>query len=139
MTKTKKTTKGKKIGVVSYPAGDFLIRLKNAALAGKHDLSLPGTRQVVSIAKALEKEGYVSDVEKTDKEVTIHLSYKHKKPVLFGLKLVSRPGLRIYMDARRLSQKRGASVFLVSTSKGLITSKEAAKKNLGGEVIAEIW
>jgi small subunit ribosomal protein S8 len=126
------------MGIITYSVGDFLIRLKNMARSQKKEVSLPENKLVLSVAKALEKAGFVEDVKKKDKVITLSLKYFHKEPVLTDIKLISKPGLRIYKSVVELEQKRGPSLLLVSTSKGILTHKEAIKARLGGEVIAEI-
>lgn len=125
--------------ITNYPVGDFLIRVKNATLAHISEVVVPKTRQIVSVAKTLEKMGYLSEV-KVDKDTLIaRNTFRHKQPVLSDLKLISKPGLRIYMGISELRNKKGPSVFIISTSRGIIDSKEAIKKGLGGEVVAEVW
>lgn len=131
---------GRLVGdMTNYPVGDFLIRLNNAALAGNKQVSVPSTKLVKEAALALEKEGYLLDVGEKKGVLTVSLTYKSKKPLIMKIKLVSRPGLRIYMGARDLEKKKGASKYLISTPKGIMLSRKALKANLGGEVIAEIW
>src|SRR3989304_5544086 len=104
----------------NYPVGDFLIRVKNISLAGKHDVEGPLTKGV--------KGG-----------LTATIAYRRKKPIMLGLKLISRPGLRIYMDVDDIEKKRGPSIYLVSTPKGVLITKEVIAKRAAGEVLAEVW
>lgn len=124
---------------INYSIGDFLIRIKNAALAGNKEIGVDNTKFIENIAKVLKKEGILTEVKKKDGKLTVKLAYRKKEPVLIDLKLVSKPGLRIYMGADELSAIRGPSFFILSTSKGPMTSREAIKKRMGGEVIVEIW
>lgn len=125
--------------MTNYPIGDFLIRVSNAAMAKSNEVSMPTTKLVKDVAKALEKAGYLSEVEEKKGILTARLTIKRKQPVIMRLKLVSRPGLRIYMGAKELEKKRGPSRFLISTPKGIMFSQEAIKSRTGGEVIAEVW
>lgn len=125
--------------MVNYPVGDFLIRIKNAALARKKLVEVQGTKAIKAVADVLKKEGFLESVDKKGKKLSLRLSYMKKEPVLLGLKLVSKPGLRIYMGVEELEAIKGPSIFVLSTPKGVISSKEAIKKRLGGEVIVEIW
>lgn len=125
--------------MVNYTIGDFLIRLKNASMAGKKEVVMPKSKLVVSLAELLKSKGYIRDIDVGEKEVLVSLAYHKKQPVLADVKVLSKPGLRVYKKARELKQKKGVSWFIVSTSKGLMSSAEAAEKSLGGEVIAEIW
>jgi small subunit ribosomal protein S8 len=127
-----------KMGMVTYSIGDFLIRLKNMARADKKEISLPGNKLIVSMAKALEKAGFLEDVKSKDKTLSLSLRYAYKEPVLTDVKLISKPGLRIYKSVRELEEKKGSSILIISTPKGILTHREAIKARLGGEVIAEI-
>jgi small subunit ribosomal protein S8 len=123
---------------MNYPVGDFLIQVKNAALARRKSLELKNTKLIFAVAKTLEKEGYVSEVAEKDGMLSMRLVYAKRVPVLMNIQLVSKPGLRIYIDADHLEKRRKPSILIVSTSKGVMSSKEAAKKRAGGEVIAEV-
>jgi len=125
--------------MVNYSVGDFLIQVKNASRAEKRDFGLTCTKFVKAVADVLKKEGILNKVELIEKELNVSLAYHKKKPVLIDLKLVSKPGLRIYVNVDDLKKKRGASFLLLSTEKGVMSSRDALKKNVGGEVIAEIW
>ncbi len=124
---------------VNYPVGDFLIRIKNTVLASNREFDVASTKFIKQVAKVLEKARYLEKVEEKDGRLTIRLAYHKKEPVLMDIKLVSKPGLRVYMAADELEKKKGPSVYILSTSKGVMTSREAIKHRLGGEVIAEVW
>ncbi len=124
----------------NYNGGDFLIRVKNASLAGRDELSLRNTKFILSIAQALKKEGFLSEATKEKDILTVKIAKSHKKPVLMNLKLVSKPGLRVYKSVDEIkSRKSGSSILILSTPKGVMSNKNAVKENVGGEVIAEIW
>lgn len=135
----KLVTLKKNMKVVNYPVGDFLIRIKNAALADKRELDVSETKLIKAVADVLKKEGYLEKVTEKQGKLNIRLAYRRKKPVLFKLKLVSKPGLRVYMTVKELEKIKGPSIFILSTPKGVISSQEAKKERLGGEVIVEIW
>lgn len=122
----------------NYPIGDFLIRIKNASLSRKSEVSFPKNKLVMAAGEALKKAGFLDSIEKKDDCLVAHITYKKGEPAILKLKLISRPGLRIYMGVDELEKKRGASIYLLSTPKGIITSREAKKIRVGGEVIAEI-
>jgi len=128
---------GKKM--TNYPIGDFLIKIKNAALARKKDVSVQYSGFIYSVSMILKKEKYLNEVKRSENTISIKLAYAKKEPILVGLKLVSKPGKRVYMDANELKDHKGFSLLVVSTPQGVMTSREAVKKNLGGEVIAEIY
>lgn len=123
----------------NYPVGDFLIRIKNAAMAKNKKVTVSTNKQIVAIAESLKKLGYFDEVKKDDKSLTISLTFKNRKPLIMNLKLVSKPGLRIYLGASEIGAKRGPSQYIISTPKGILSGRQAVKQNLGGEVIAEIW
>lgn len=128
----------KKVGVVNYPVGDFLIRLKNATLARKHTFSLANTRLISAVAKTLKNEGFLEEVSEKEKKLFVRIAYKKKEPVMLDLRLVSKPGLRVYMGVDNIQELKGPSVLILSTPKGVMSSREAIKRRLGGEVIAEV-
>lgn len=126
------------------PISDMLIRIKNAQRAGHEAVSMPFSKFKFSLAKILEKHGFVGDVLKKGKKVKkffeIKLLYKDKNPRISDLKRVSKQGRRVYLSKAEIRPVRqGYGMSIISTSKGLMSDKEARKEGLGGEVIAEIW
>jgi small subunit ribosomal protein S8 len=138
-TKTKiKESKKRSGGVINYPVGDFLIRLKNAAIAKKHEVVVAKTLLVYEVAKLLQKSGYIANIKEDTGDLKINLAYIKKEPVLLDIRLVSKPGLRIYKNVKDLAGYKSPSFLIMSTSKGLMTGSQALKSNVGGEVIAEV-
>lgn len=132
--------------MMTDPIADMLSRLRNALLAGKKEVSLPFSKMKFSLAKILEKEGYLEKAQretdaKWSEELRLILKYdKEKNPVIHGLRKVSKAGCRIYVSKEKLPKVlSGYGMAVVSTSKGMITNKEAKKQSLGGEVICEVW
>ena len=130
--------------VVNDPIADMLTRIRNAQIA-KHDVVvLPASNTKKAIAKILLAEGYVKSVDFIDEapqgSIKIALTYVNKQPVIAGLKRISKPGLRVYARAEELPKVLGGlGIAIISTSKGLMTDKEARKEMIGGEVLAYIW
>jgi small subunit ribosomal protein S8 len=124
---------------ITYTIGDYLIRLKNTALAGKREVVSKETKIIKEVAKVLKIQGYLEQVNSKDGLLESKLAYRNKKPVLFKVRLVSRPGLRVYKSADDLEDVKGPSILIVTTSKGVMTHKEAIKARIGGEVIAEVY
>ena len=131
--------------VVNDPIADMLTRIRNAQIA-KHDVVvLPASNTKKAIAKILLAEGYVKSVDFVDEapqgSIKIALKYVNgKQPVIAGLKRISKPGLRVYARAEELPKVLGGlGIAIISTSKGLMTDKEARKEMIGGEVLAYIW
>ena len=131
--------KNKNTNKTNYQTGAFLIALKNASMAKNKNVTFPLTNKLVSIADALKKMGFLSEVKKEKDSLVVALTYKNKRPVLVDVKLVSKPGLRVYRKADEIAEKRGPSTYLISTPNGVVSTKEAIKAHQGGEVIAEVW
>jgi len=133
------------------PIADMLTRIRNAFLVNKHEVVVPMSKIKYEIAKILKKEGFISEVEvfkpQTLKnngifdEIKISLKYKKNgKSVITKLKRVSKPGLRVYSNKHKLPKVlNNMGIAIISTSEGLMTNKEARKKNLGGEIICEVY
>ncbi len=136
---TKKQNKSKLNHKTNFPIGDFLIRIKNASMANLRDVSATETKQIKSVAEALVKSRFLESVSSKDGQITVKLAIRSKKPVLTDLKIISKPGLRIYMEVDKLEKRRTPSIYIVSTSKGVLNSREAIKQRIGGEIIAEVW
>lgn len=126
------------INNMNYPVGDFLIQVKNAALARKQEIVIANTKLIRAVADVLKDLGYVDSIKEDGGKLSIKLTYHRKKPLINRVRLVSKPGLRIYSGADDLEKEKGPSVFIISTPKGVMSSKKAIKKRLGGEVIAEV-
>jgi len=131
--------------MVTDPIADMLTRIRNAILA-RHDFVLvPASRMKLSIAKILKEEGFISDYEvlkgKPQRVIKIYLKYTEKKePVLTGLKRVSKPGLRIYVERAEIPRVYGGlGIAVVSTSKGVMTGHQAWRQKVGGELLCYIW
>ncbi len=123
---------------------DMLTLIRNAQAVLKETVAIPYSEIKFEIAKILKKENFIEGIEKkgrkTKKSIEIKLKYDDKKPAISSLRRVSRPGQRIYTTAGKIKKVRdGYGITIISTSKGLMTNKEARKKNLGGEIICEIW
>lgn len=132
-----KTTK--RIGSLSYSVGDFLIRVKNAALAYNKEIEVDKTKYIEAVANVLKEEGFVDEVKVSGEKLKVKLAYQKKEPVMLGLKLISKPGLRIYSDVKAIEDKKGPSVLIISTPRGVVSTRRAVKLRVGGEVIAKIW
>ena len=131
--------------VVSSPIADMLTRIRNANQMRYETVSMPSSKMKVEIASILKNEGFIEDFEvvKNDVQDELVLTLKYgerKERVISGLKCISKPGLRV--DAKSDNIPRvlnGLGIAIISTSKGVMTDKEARKENIGGEVLAYIW
>ena len=131
--------------IMNDPIADMLTRIRNA-LSARHDtVTLPASNMKKAIAKILLDEGYVKSIDFIDDDVQgqikIVLKYvQGKQPVIKGLKRISKPGLRVYARREELPKVLGGlGVAIISTSKGIMTDKEARNAGIGGEVLAYIW
>ena len=124
---------------------DLLTRIRNANSAKHDSVDIPASNMKKAICQILVDEGYVKNftVVEDGKQGIIKVNLKYgegKSPVINGLKRVSKPGLRVYSSAEELPRvMKGLGVAIVSTSKGVMTDRQARKENLGGEVLAFIW
>jgi small subunit ribosomal protein S8 len=127
------------------PVADFLTRLRNANSAYHEQVSLPYSKLKGSIAEILKAEGYIAGYKVSDAEVgktlTIDLKFgPNRERSIAGIKRVSKPGLRVYAKSTELPRVLGGlGIAILSTSSGLLTDRQAAKKGVGGEVVAYVW
>ena len=126
------------------PIGDMLTRIRNAQARAKRDVAMPASKRKSAIAEVLKKEGYIVDYkvegEGAAKQLRIELKYFRGKPVIERVWRVSRPGLRIYKTKDQLpSIIGGLGVAIVSTSKGLMSDREARAQGIGGEIICSVY
>jgi small subunit ribosomal protein S8 len=126
------------------PIADMLIRIKNALLARRKEVHLPHSKIKESIAKILVANNYIQDFkvvkQEPQAEIVVQLGYEDKLPKITNVKRISKPGRRLYTSVGRIpSSLNGYGITIISTSKGLLTDKEARKANLGGEILCQIW
>ncbi|MGE5041529.1 MAG: 30S ribosomal protein S8 [Candidatus Levyibacteriota bacterium] len=126
-----------------YTIGDFLIQLKNAYMASKKEVVFPYAKIVVALGKILTEEGYVKKTEVVEQDgrkmVSVQLLYKNKRPAVRDVKLVSKPSVHRYVTKTNIKKIAGNfGISVVSTSKGVMTGKEALKAGVGGELLCEI-
>ncbi len=126
--------------IIIDPIADTLIRIKNGYISGKKAVEIPYSKLQFNLCKLLSKKGYVIEVSKKARTLEVILKYEGRKPVLTDIKRVSKPSLRIYKGYKNLPRVlNGLGIAIISTPQGLMTEKEARKKKLGGEVMAEVW
>ncbi|MDE5601731.1 MAG: 30S ribosomal protein S8 [Clostridia bacterium] len=128
------------------PIADMLTRIRNALTAKHETVEVPASKMKVAIADILVKEGYIKGYELIEGEVqnTILITLKYapnkNQKVVTGLKRVSTPGLRVYASVDNLPKVlNGMGIAILSTSKGILTDKEAKAQHIGGEVLAYVW
>ena len=131
---------------VTDPISDMFTRIRNAIRVQASAVEMPASKQKVAIAELLRREGFISSYEtralgSPEQRMRIVLKYGGKGEVVIqGLKRVSKPGLRVYRQAKRMPRVYGGlGIAIVSTSQGLMTDRQARKSKLGGEVVAEVW
>ena len=133
------------MAVVTDTIADMLTRIRNANQMRYEEVKVPASNIKKEIARILKEEGFINayKVENDDAQGTIvmNLKYSNKKErVITGLKRISKPGLRVYVKSDEIPQVlNGLGIAIISTSKGIMTDKEARKQNIGGVVLAYIW
>ena len=130
--------------MVTDPIADMLTRIRNANQMRYKEVEVPSSKIKAEIAKILKKEGFIADykIKKNNIQdiLVLSLKYDGKERVITGLKRISKPGLRVYVKANEVpTVLNGLGIAIISTSKGMMTDKEARKGSHGGEVVAYIW
>ncbi len=133
------------MAVVTDTIADMLTRIRNANSMRYTEVKVPASNLKLELARILKEEGFIKDYKVLDEKVQgmiiLTLKYgQNKERVITGLKRISKPGLRVYAKADEVPKVlNGLGIAVISTSKGVMTDKEARKQNLGGEVLAYIW
>ena len=130
--------------MVTDPIADMLTRIRNANAMRYKEVEIPSSKVKVEIAKILKNEGFINDykIKKNNVQdvIVLNLKYNNKERVITGLKRISKPGLRVYAKAEEIPRVlNGLGIAIISTSKGIMTGKNAKAANLGGEVLAYVW
>ncbi|WEG12660.1 30S ribosomal protein S8 [Pullulanibacillus sp. KACC 23026] len=131
--------------VMTDPIADMLTRIRNANNVRHESLEVPGSKLKREIAEILKQEGFIKEVEYVEDNkqgmIRIFLKYgPNQEKVISGLKRISKPGLRVYAKADEVPRVLGGlGIAIVSTSKGILTDKDARKQSVGGEVLAYVW
>jgi small subunit ribosomal protein S8 len=129
---------------ITDPIADLLTRIRNAVNARHDSVDIPASKEKLEIVRILKEEGFVlgyttsSDLKKV---ITVTLKYgADNQKVISGIKRISKPGLRVYAEVDKLPRVlNGLGIAIISTSHGVMTDRDARKKNVGGEVIAYVW
>ena len=130
---------------MNYHVADFILRLKNASLARRKQVMMPYSNINKAIGKTLVREGFLAEIkeEETDGKKTLIalLRYENRRPVISDVVIISKPSLRVYVNAKdiRSAAGRDAMTAVVSTNAGVMTGKDAAKKGVGGELLFRVW
>ena len=129
------------------PIADMLTRIRNASTARHQKVAVPWSRVKENILKVFVQEGYVKEYKKVKaaegagEELIVQLKFdRENRPIILGLKRVSRPSLKVYVGAQQLTPIRnGLGINILSTSKGILVDREAQRANVGGEVLCSVW
>ena len=129
---------------VTDPIADLLTRIRNASKAKKRRVEIPSSNMKLNLVEILKQQKFVEDYnlieDNKQNVIDVKLKYTDGKSAISGLKKISKPGLRIYEGADTLPRVlNGLGIAIISTSKGLMTEKQARKESIGGEVICHIW
>ena len=133
------------MAVVTDTIADMLTRIRNANAMRYTEVKVPASKLKLELARILKEEGFIKEYkvvsENVGKNILLTLKYGNKKErVITGLKRISKPGLRVYAKKEEVPKVlNGLGIAIISTSKGIMTDKEARKQNLGGEVLAYVW
>ncbi|MFU2209187.1 30S ribosomal protein S8 [Solidesulfovibrio sp. C21] len=125
---------------VTDPISDMLARIRNAHHALHAELAIPASILKASIAAILKDEGYIADFAVNESTLSINLKYDGGKPLIAGLKRVSKPGRRVYVGAGSIPKvQNGLGISILSTSRGILEGGKAQELHVGGELLCEIW
>ena len=129
---------------MQFPLADMFCRIRNGQMAKKASIAMPSSKLKVSVAKILKDEGFIQNYKVQDDtkqgSIRILLRYVDGNPVITGLKQVSKPGRRIYVNKTKVPRVIGGlGVSIVSTSRGIMTGEQSHKQGVGGEILCEIW
>ena len=130
---------------VNDPIADMLTRIRNGAMARHDSVTMPASKMKLNIAKILKQEGYIAGYEVSgtgvERAMKITLRYQERnKPMIAGLKRMSKPGLRLYVQRNEIPRVYGGmGIAILSTSRGVVPSYKAWKQGLGGELLCYIW
>ena len=130
---------------ITDPIADMLTRIRNANTVGHETVEIPASKMKKAIAEILKEEGYITDFDviEDDKQGMIKVTMKYgsnKERVISGIKKISKPGLKVYAKANEVPKVLGGlGIAIISTSKGIVSDKEARKLGVGGEVICYVW
>jgi small subunit ribosomal protein S8 len=129
---------------MSDPVADMLTRIRNGAKAEFAKVDIPGSKLKLELARVLKEQGYIKNYKFVEDNkqgiLRVYLKYMGDKPVIYGLQRVSKPGRRMYTKSREIKTVlNGLGISILSTSKGLMTDKQAKQENVGGEVLCNIW
>lgn len=122
------------------PVADMLAAIKNSYMAKKDKVQVLKSKFKLEIAKVMEKDGFINSVSVADNRLEINLKYTNHRPAINEIKRISKLGLRTYSKSKNIKKvKGGKGVTIISTPKGVMDNKDARSKNLGGEIICQIW
>ena len=130
---------------MSDPIADMLTRIRNSGKAEFEKVDIPGSKLKIELARVLKEQGYIKNYKflEDDKQGVLRIYLKYageRQPVIYGIERVSKPSRRVYKKAKEIkSVLNGLGISIISTSKGLMTDKEARKANMGGEVLCNVW
>ena len=124
------------------PIADFLTRIRNAMRVSHAQVKMPGSNMAVSVLNVLKTEGYIRDFAVTDtqKEITVDLKYNAGRPAITQLDRISKPGRRVYSSIEDMPKvNNGLGIYIMSTSRGVMTDHQARQQNVGGEILCLVF
>lgn len=129
---------------LSDPTGNMLTDIRNAIQVRKETVDIPASKLIGNILEIFKSDGYIEDFRLLKNNVQgtykVYLKYENNKPAIIGIKRVSRPGLKVYASSKKVPRVlNGLGTSVISTSKGVVSGKEAYKMKVGGEVLCYVW
>lgn len=129
---------------VTDPIADMLTRIRNAIMVGHDSVLVPSSQMKIAIARILKEQEFIASYEvlkeKPEPMIRIRLKYADHQPAILGLERVSKPGLRVYVERRKIPRVYGGlGVAILSTSRGVMTGQDAWQQHLGGEILCYVW
>lgn len=130
---------------ISDPIADMLTIIRNGGKAGFAKVDIPGSKIKLELVRVLKEQGYIKDFKflenETQGQIRVYLKYvKEGRPTIFGIKRVSKPSCRVYSKSQQIKPVlNGLGISVISTSRGLMTDKQAKEANVGGEILCNVW
>lgn len=125
---------------VTDPIADMLTRIRNGHHGLHREVSVPKSKLKLAIAKILKEEGYIADVKEDDANIIVTLKYTNGKPTISGLRRISKCSRRVFVGASEIPRvQNGLGICIMSTSSGIFEGSVAREKNVGGELLCEVW
>ncbi len=126
--------------MITDPISDMLTRIRNAQMVKAKQTRIPTSKFKLAVLEVLKNSKYIKNYKTSKKDIIVELEYPFTKPAISKIKTISKPGLRIYKSSKKIRKVlQGFGIVIISTPQGVMTGKQAKQKNLGGEIICEVY